>query len=209
MDEKELVQWMRVVDQRLTRLEVQGDATPGAPDLPMTKPPPPQGPPQVKYIPADYEGRGPDTIPAPPVTMTWQKVAGAFAKRYEKKRGLAWHYGPHVQHLEDVAEWIDRQDGSGPTVAKRLLDHWFGLEWAQRVDYKPKFLAENLGSVYAPPVVKREDEPDADAINARRLKERRKQEMDELAKKLARDLDEAVPPPGSIEDMLSKIGRKL
>ena len=190
MDEKELVQWMRVVDQRLTRLEVQGDSTPGAPDFVML--------PEMV-----------DTIPAPPVTMTWQKVAGAFAKRYEKKRGLAWHYGPHVQHLEDVAEWIDRQDGSGPAVAKRLLDHWFDLDWAQRVDYKPKFLAENLGSVYAPPVVKREDEPDANAINARRLRDRRQQNDRELAQRLASHADTAAPPPGSLEEMMANIGKTL
>ena len=184
MDEAELAQWMRKVEQRLARLEVQGDSTPGAPDLP-------------------------DTIPAPPVTMTWQKVAGAFNKRYEVKRELAWHYGPHQQHLIEIAEWVDRQSGDGLTIAKRLLDNWFDTHWAAKVDYKPKFLAENLGSVYSPPVVERKDEPDAEAINARRLAESRRQKEMEVEAKLAENRRKPVPPPGSLDEMMATIGKTL
>jgi hypothetical protein len=138
--------------------------------------------------------------------ITWQQVAGAFSHRYETRRGMAWHYGPHIQHLTDIAEWCNMQSGDPKKIAAKLLDNWFELKWAMKVDYKPKFLAENLGAVYNPVAVPIEEEPDADAINARRLKERRQQEMDALAKKLARDLDEAVPPPGSLEDMMARIG---
>jgi hypothetical protein len=109
----------------------------------------------------------------------------------------------------DTAEWVNMQKGDGRQIAKRLLDNWFELKWAAKMDYKPRFLAENLGAVYNPPAVEIEDEPNEDAINARRLKQRRQQEMDELAKKLARDLEEAVPPPGSLEDMMASIGRTL
>ena len=184
MDETELARWMQVVDQRLARLEVQGDSTPGAPDLPAT-------------------------IPAPPVKTTWQKMAGGFSRRYEAKRQLAWHYGPHQQHLIDIAEWVDRQDGDTATVAGRLLDNWFALEWAAKMDFKPRFLAENLGSVYPPPVVQRKDEPDAEAINAKRLLAQRQEKDRELARKLAAHTDTAAPPPDSLEEMMARIGKVL
>ena len=122
---------------------------------------------------------------------------------------MAWHYGPFVQHLTDIAEWVNLQKGDGRAIAKKLLDNWFDTRWAMKVDYKPKFLAENLGSVYNPPAVPVEDEPDADAINARRLKERRQQQQVELQRKLSRELDEAVPPPESLEAMLARIGKDL
>ena len=121
MDEKELVQWMRVVDQRLARLEVQGDATPGAPDLPDVD-----------------SGRLDALIPKP---LTWQQIAGAFSKRYESTRGLAWHYGPHVQALEDVAAWVNKQSGDTKSVAVRLLDAFFANNYAATRDFPPKLLA--------------------------------------------------------------------
>lgn len=141
--------------------------------------------------------------------ITWQQVAGAFSKRYEVKRGMAWHYGPHVQHLTDIAEWCNMQDGDRRKIAARLLDHWFDLKWAMKVDYKPRFLAENLGSVYNPVAVPIEEEPDADAINARRLRDRRRQEQQELERKFSDDQNKAVPPPESLDAMLARIGRTL
>jgi hypothetical protein len=141
--------------------------------------------------------------------LTWQQVAGAFSRRYETKRGMAWHYGPHVQHLTDIAEWVNLQKGDRKEIAKRLLDNWFDTRWAMKVDYKPKFLAENLGSVYNPVAVPIEEEPNEDAINARRLKERRQQEQRELEKKFAADVQEAVPPPESLEAMMARIGKTL
>jgi len=141
--------------------------------------------------------------------ITWQQVAGAFSKRYEFKRGMAWFYGPHVQHLTDIAEWVNLQNGNRLLLMARLLDNWFDTKWAMKVDYKPKFLAENLGSVYNPVAVPIEEEPNEDAINARRLKERRQQEQQKLERKFADDVSEAVPPPGSLEEMMAKIGKTL
>jgi len=142
--------------------------------------------------------------------MTWQRIAGEFSRRYEHKRGMAWHYGPHIQHLTDIAEWCNMQSGDSKQIAAKLLDNWFdGPKWHQRVDYKPKFLAENLGSVYNPVAVPLEEEPDAEAINARRLKERRQRDQRELEQKLSRELDEAVPPPESLDAMLARIGKTL
>lgn len=141
--------------------------------------------------------------------LTWQQVAGAFSRRYEAKRGMAWVPGPHYTHLEDIAEWVNLQDGDRKKLAARLLDNWFDTKWAMKVDYKPKFLAENLGSVYNPVAVPIEEEPNEDAINARRLKERRERDQQELERKLSRDLDEAVPPPESLEAMMARIGKTL
>ena len=140
---------------------------------------------------------------------TWQRIAGEFSRRYETKRGMAWHYGPFVQHLTDIAEWVNLQKGDGREITKKLLDNWFDTRWAMKVDYKPRFLSENLGSVYNPPAVPIEDEPNEEAINARRLRDRRKQEQSELQRKLSRELDEAVPPPESLEAMLARIGKTL
>lgn len=137
------------------------------------------------------------------------QVAGAFCKRYEDKRHMAWVPGPHIQHLMDIADWCNLQAGDSEQVGARLLDNWFDTKWAAKVDYKPKFLAENLGSIYNPVAVPVEEEPDADAINARRLKERRQRDQHELEAKLSKDLDAAVPPPESLEAMMARIGRTL
>ena len=88
-----------------------------------------------------------------------------------------------------------------------MLDNWFAARWAMKVDYKPKFLAENLGNVYSPVAVPVEEEPDADAINARRLKEHRQQKERELERQISGA--GAVPPPGTLEEMMATIGRGL
>ena len=140
---------------------------------------------------------------------TWQRIAGEFSRHYETKRGMAWHYGPFVQHLTDIAEWVNLQKGDGRAITKKLLDNWFELKWAMKVDYKPRFLAENLGSVYNPVAVPIEEEPNEDAINAIRLKEHRERQEAEMMRKLAKDSNEAVPPPGSLEEMMASIGKTL
>ena len=143
--------------------------------------------------------------------VTWQQTAGAFARRYETRRGMPWAYGPHVQHLTDIAEWCNLHSSRGgdpKKIAAKLLDNWFDLKWAMKVDYKPRFLAENLGSVYNPPVVPVEDEPNEDAINARRLKQRRIQEQSTLEQKLQGHSETAAKPP-ALDELLGKIGRKL
>ena len=139
---------------------------------------------------------------------TWQRIAGEFSRRYETKRGMAWHYGPFVQHLTDIAEWVNLQKGDGREITKKLLDNWFDTRWAMKVDYKPRFLSENLGSVYNPPAVPIEDEPNEDAINARRLKQRRIQEHTQLTQKLQGHSETAAKPP-ALDELLGKIGRKL
>jgi len=139
---------------------------------------------------------------------TWQRIAGEFSRHYETKRGMAWHYGPFVQHLADIAEWVNLQKGDGREITKKLLDNWFSTRWAMKVDYKPRFLAENLGSIYNPPVVPVEDEPNEDAINARRLKQRRIQEQSSLEQKLQGHSETAAKPP-ALDELLGKIGRKV
>jgi hypothetical protein len=109
----------------------------------------------------------------------------------------------------DTAEWVNMQKGDGRQIAKRLLNNWFDLKWAAKMDYKPRFLAENLGSIYNPVVVPVDEEPDADAINARRLKERRQQEQQKLEATFARSKEGAVPPPGTLDEMMASIGRTL
>lgn len=152
----------------------------------------------------------PDTIPAPPVTTTRHRVAGAFARRYEAARAMPWNYGAHTQHLEEIAQWIDRQAQlSGQAhaeIGKRLLDNWFATDWAKRVDYKPRFLNENIGTVYNPPAVKREDEPDPEAINARRIRQRQMQEQAELERKLRNNEEKAyVPPKDELDGLVSRL----
>jgi hypothetical protein len=110
-------------------------------------------------------------------------------------------------HLADIAEWVNLQDGDSRQVAKRLLDNWFSTKWAMKVDYKPKFLAENLGSVYSPVAVPPDEEPDPEATNARRLKEHRQQKERELERQISGS--GAVPPPGTLDEMMAKIGRGL
>jgi hypothetical protein len=110
-------------------------------------------------------------------------------------------------HLADIAEWVNLQDGAGDQIAKRLLDNWFNTKWAMKVDYKPKFLAENLGNIYSPVAVPPDEEPDPEAINARRLKEHRQQKERELQRQISGD--GAVPPPGTLDEMLATIGRQL
>jgi hypothetical protein len=109
----------------------------------------------------------------------------------------------------DTAEWVNMQKGDGRQIAKRLLDNWFELKWAMKVDYKPRFLAENVGSVYNPPAVEIEDEPNEDAINARRLKQRRQQKQQALEQKFAHSEAGATPPPGTLDEMMASIGRTL
>ena len=135
-------------------------------------------------------------------------LAGEFARRYERKRNMPWFPGAHVQSLEDIMMWLELMEGDSLEVARKLLDNWFGTKWAAKVDYKPRFLAENLGSVYSPPVVPVEDEPNEDAINARRLEARRREEQAELQRKLRGHSEGACTPP-PLEDLIGKIGRKV
>ena len=140
--------------------------------------------------------------------LKWQQVGGAFAKRYTKKRNMPWAPGSHWSHLDEIAQWVNMMEEPNDKVLARLLDHWFDLKWAMKVDYKPRFLAENLGSVYNPPVVPVEDEPNEDAINARRLKQRRIQEQSTLEQKLQGHSETAAKPP-PLDELLGKIGRKV
>jgi hypothetical protein len=141
--------------------------------------------------------------------LSWQQLSGAFARRYVAARGMAWVSGPHYMHLADIAEWVNLQKGDSKVIAAKLLDNWFETKWAMKVDFKPKFLAENLGSVFNPVVVPVEEEPNEELINARRLRDRRQQKQQELERKFAHAEQGAVPPPGSLEDMMAGIGRKL
>lgn len=141
--------------------------------------------------------------------ITWQQVAGAYAKRYQAVRRMAWLPGPHVQALIEIAEWINLQEADSKEVGTRLLDNWFDTRWAMKVDYKPKFLTENLGAVYNPPAVPLEEEPSPEAINAQRVRARRAEEEKELDAKLRGNQEGAVPPPGSVEEMIAGIGRDM
>lgn len=141
--------------------------------------------------------------------LSWQQVSGAFARKYESARGLAWVSGPHYVHLADIAEWVNLQDGDNAEIVKRLLDNWFDTKWAMKVDYKPKFLAENLGSVYSPVAVPPSEEPNEEAINAQRIAQRRRENDRELHRKLEGHGETATAPPADLEAMLAGIGRKV
>lgn len=141
-----------------------------------------------------------DTVPAPKMQTTRGQVAKGMARRYERIRQMPMHLGPYYADLEHIAEWIDRTaaaKGVAPqTVGTQLLDNWFASDWGAKCDYKPSQLIKNIGSVYSPPVVKREDEPDPEKINASRLRER------DLLQKLDENQAGASKPPASIGEML-------
>ena len=153
----------------------------------------------------------PDTIPAPPVRTTWQKVAGAFSKRYQSIRKLAWNPSPHVTSLDAVAMFIDQQaaieGGDVRAIGARLLDAFFSDPYAKKLDYPPGLLAKKCGTYYNPPAVSIEDEPDAEAINAKRIRERRLQEQRELEAKLNGNAESACKPP-PLEELTQRLMQK-
>ena len=155
----------------------------------------------------------PDTIPAPPVRTTWQKVAGAFSKRYQSIRNMAWNPSPHVTSLDAVAMFIDQQaqleDGDVRAIGARLLDAFFSDPYAKKLDYPPGLLAKKCGTYYNPPAVSVDDEPDAEAINARRIREKRLQEQAELERKLRENEAGAyVPAKDELDGLVSRLMEK-
>lgn len=144
--------------------------------------------------------------------VTYQQLGGAFTRRYQTARGIAWYMGAHVQALTDIARWCNAQaeieKRPARDVAKKLLDQFFEDQYAQKQDYPPRLLAAQCGRYYAPPVIKLEDEPDHEAINLRRIQEHRKQSEWELLRKLELDSRNKVKPP-PLEELVSRIGRKV
>ena len=147
------------------------------------------------------------TQPVTP-TLKWQQVSGLFCRRYEKARNLMWHYSPHVQALEDIAAWCNCQSGEAVKVAERLLDAFFADEYAKLRDYPPRLLASQCGRYYNPPAVALKDEPNEEAVNARRIRDRRMEDQRALEAKLDSHAQTASKPP-ALEELLAKIGRQM
>lgn len=89
--------------------------------------------------------------PAPNGDLTWQQVSGAFAKRYREARQLEWFSGPHVQHLMDITDSLNRQPGDIRENGKTLMDNFFADSFARKVDFPPAMLAKQFGKFLRPP----------------------------------------------------------
>lgn len=128
-----------------------------------------------------------DTVSAPRVQMTWQKVAGAYARRYETARGMAWSPGAHVQALEDVAQFIDAQKGDGPTIGRTILDAFFDDPYAQKLGYPPTMLAKKAGDYLRPPS---EDGKPDDQERRKRAQEAERRHQEAKARAEAKHAEE-------------------
>jgi hypothetical protein len=83
--------------------------------------------------------------------LAWQQVSGAYAKRYEKARGLAWSSGAHVQALSDIADQLSRQDGDHLAHLARMLDAFFADDYVRERDFPLGLLAKQFGRFFKPP----------------------------------------------------------
>lgn len=83
--------------------------------------------------------------------ITWQQLSGAFARRYQAARGLAWTSGPHVQSLIDVADALNIQPGDRKQHAKTVLDNFFADDFAKKAGFPPGLLAKQFGRYLKPP----------------------------------------------------------
>lgn len=162
----------------------------------------------VNWTPPEAEQ--PDTIPAPPVRTTWRTVGLAYRRHYlEAKDGAVLDY--HIQHRqqewEDLARIVD--DYEHPMQAlETALGHFFANPWVRTTDYMPRNLVKDFGKYYSPPVIEPKDEPDPEAINERRLRERRQEQQRELEARFRRD-EQATCAPPPLDELVNKIGRKL
>jgi hypothetical protein len=89
--------------------------------------------------------------PPPDPPLTWQQVAGAYARRYRAARGIEWHYGAHVQALTEITAALNSQRGSPRDNGKRVFDAFFADEFAKKADFSPGLLAKQFGRYFAPP----------------------------------------------------------
>lgn len=153
----------------------------------------------VETAPGSLAPEPRDTMPAPPVRCTYQRVAKGFNYYYEQRLQLAWHYGPHVQALEDIALWVDKQaniSGRKPdAVLNTLLKHFFADEYARKAKYPPKLLAAQAARYYHPQGVPVEKEPDAEAINMRRQREAEQRHNQRVMRQLEETERNASRPP--------------
>lgn len=151
-----------------------------------------------------------DTLPAPPVRTTWRKVGLAYRERFlvaNRGKVLDYHIQRHQQTWEELARVVDGRANPEEDLG-RALDNFFRDAWAQKHRFPPGALVSSFEKYcdYAEPVVKREDEPDPEAINARRLRERKQQDDRELQAKLNGHAATASKPP-PLEELMAGIGR--
>jgi len=91
-----------------------------------------------------------DPVPGGAPAGTWQKVAGAYARRYRKTRGLEWYAGAHTQALMDITEQLCQQKGNVHANMDKLLDAFFADDFARKTDYAPGLLAKKFGAYMKP-----------------------------------------------------------
>ena len=172
---------------------------------------------QILKLLANEHERTPSPPPEPeqprPATghatrQDWQRVSGLFARRYEQARQLPWSSGPHVQALQDIA-----QAARSTAAAKGLefddvlntaLYAFFKDDYAIAASFPPGLLSKQWGRFYAPPPPRAADGAEK-AAQARVDAERRHSEK--LAQKLARDREQATPPPPGLLEVV-KGGRR-
>jgi len=150
-----------------------------------------------------------DTVPAPPVRTTWLSVGLAYREKLiDAREGEILDYYPaqHRNTWEDLARVLDCY--AEPKVdLQRALSNFFGDSWVQSKGFPPSVLLRQFEKYrsHCAPVVKREDEPDAEAINAKRLRERQERELQ--AQLDGHSKSASKPPP--LDELLGKIGKTV
>jgi hypothetical protein len=137
--------------------------------------------------------------------ITWQQVAGAYAKRYQALRGIAWHYGAHVQALEDLTAQINSQEGNPRELGKLLMDNFFADDYAKKLDYPPALMAKQFGR-YLKPVTEdsaaQDDERRKRALEAQRRHEEAKARAEaEHARAVAARLGDTPVDTTALEEL--------
>ena len=151
-----------------------------------------------------------DTVPAPPVRMTWRTAGMAYRAHYLKAKAgqvLDFHIQTRQRDFEELALEADCY-ANPERELEQALTTFFADEWAAAHGFPVRALVKSFGKYHSPVVIQRKDEPDPEAINARRLQERREQEDRELRRKLESHARDAAPPP-PLDELISKVGRKL
>jgi len=75
--------------------------------------------------------------------ITWQQVAGAFGKRFEKATQCPWISAPHAQDLIDLATLFNQTDNPRAS-GKQVLDAFFASDKAKEFGYRPSHLVKQF-----------------------------------------------------------------
>jgi hypothetical protein len=144
-------------------------------------------------------------------SLTWHNVGMAYRERFLKaKRGdvLDYYLSKDRTTWEDLAHVVNGYRDPQRALDD-ALDGFFEDKWVRAHSYPPSALLKGFERFRCPPVVDQRDEPDPEAINARRLRDRQRQEQQELMRSLNETESQAAPPPESLEAMVARIGKPL